>query len=100
MLENGTALKTWALAGEPAVGETIAAESLPDHRTAYLDYSGPLAGEKGRVKRWDHGSFEWLSTSDDEIAIVLVGERASFHVSLRRDAAVDSRWTLEFSTPN
>ena len=58
MLESGGILRTWALAALPAAGEPITAEQLPDHRLHYLDYEGPLSGNRGSVTRWDHGSFE------------------------------------------
>ncbi|HEV2971076.1 MAG TPA: DNA polymerase ligase N-terminal domain-containing protein [Pirellulales bacterium] len=61
MLESGAALRTWALAAEPASDILIAAEQLPDHRLAYLDYEGPISGDRGTVIRWDAGHFELLS---------------------------------------
>ncbi len=58
MLEAGEGLRTWRLASTP-FGETwaIAAEPLPDHRLAYLEYEGPVSGNRGHVKRWDTGEF-------------------------------------------
>jgi hypothetical protein len=61
MLESGDVLHTWALAAEPAPNLPIAAEQLPDHRLIYLDYEGPISGNRGTVTRWDAGRFEVLS---------------------------------------
>ncbi|MEM7228079.1 MAG: hypothetical protein AAF432_04610 [Planctomycetota bacterium] len=30
---------------------SMALESLPDHRRAYLEYEGPISGDRGEVKR-------------------------------------------------
>jgi hypothetical protein len=60
MLECGGALRTWALAEPPSPGRTIAAEELPDHRLAYLDYEGEVSGGRGSVTRWDAGTYEVL----------------------------------------
>ncbi|NUQ64853.1 MAG: hypothetical protein HUU20_20510 [Pirellulales bacterium] len=53
MLESGDALATWALPEPPDAAAELAAESLPDHRPAYLDYEGPIASNRGTVRRWD-----------------------------------------------
>ena len=34
------------------------AEVLPDHRLAYLDYEGPISGDRGSVTRWDRGTYD------------------------------------------
>ena len=51
MLESGDALATWALKHSPDSAQPIAAEQLPDHRLAYLDYEGPISGGRGAVTR-------------------------------------------------
>jgi hypothetical protein len=59
MLEAGGVLQTWRLANPPAPGSnSIAATALGDHRILYLDYEGPVSGNRGIVKRWDAGIFE------------------------------------------
>jgi hypothetical protein len=61
MLEVGSVLKTWRLAKAPETpGEMIEAVSIGDHRIFYLDYEGPVSGERGNVKRWDAGTYETL----------------------------------------
>ena len=59
MLESGDVLRTWRLAEPPQPGRAVAAEPIGDHRRAYLDYEGPIRGNRGRVKRWDGGSCDW-----------------------------------------
>ena len=58
MLEAGEVLRTWRLAQAPNdEASAIVAEPLLDHRRAYLDYEGPVSGNRGSVKRWDAGEF-------------------------------------------
>lgn len=80
MLESGETLRTWRLLDEPGPGRCIAAEPLPDHRKAYLDYEGPVSGNRGRVARWDTGEFTWTASSDDALSLRLHGERFSGRV--------------------
>lgn len=58
MLESGAALRTWRLAAPPIPDAgPIVAEALADHRLAYLDYEGPVRGDRGTVTRWDGGTY-------------------------------------------
>jgi hypothetical protein len=57
MLEVGEALRTWRLEGWPENGVQIRAEPIGDHRIAYLDYEGPVSGNRGRVQRRDEGTY-------------------------------------------
>lgn len=57
LLEAGAVLKAWRLATEPRLGESVSAEPNFDHRLLYLDYEGAIAGNRGRVVRWDFGTF-------------------------------------------
>ncbi len=61
MLEQGTVLRTWALALEPNSATQIAADALVDHRLAYLDYEGPISGDRGQVTQWDIGELRVAS---------------------------------------
>lgn len=49
-------LRTFRVMRDPAtaeVGDPFDAESIPDHRVMYLDYSGPVSGGRGSVLlRW------------------------------------------------
>jgi hypothetical protein len=47
-LENGDVLLTWRLSAPPETGE-VDAEPIGDHRVAYLDYEGPISGDRGAV---------------------------------------------------
>lgn len=58
MLENEEALTTWALPPQ-TLGEAFVctAAPLPEHRLAYLEYEGPVSGNRGSVRRVDAGSY-------------------------------------------
>ena len=93
MLEDEGALVTWALAELPAVGATVAAERLADHRLAYLDYEGEVSGNRGTVARYDGGSFEWLTRAADRLEFTLHGGKLQGRAALVRSAD-PQRWTL------
>ena len=92
MLESGDVLRTWALAEPPAVERTIAAETLADHRTSYLDYEGPVSGNRGAVSRWDAGTFQWERNASREIVIRLEGKQVSGQAALTRVDETSPSW--------
>jgi hypothetical protein len=96
MLASGGSLRTWALPGVPQAGETIEAESLAEHRLAYLEYEGPLSGDRGAVTRYDRGIFEWLRDAEDIVEVRLTGKRLQGVLRLAREAADFQRWRAEF----
>lgn len=97
MLESEQALLTWALDQEPAPGIPLPARKLADHRIAYLDYEGAVSGDRGIVRRWDRGSWEWITRGDDLLQIRLAGQRLTGEVIIRRLTADDQRWVVFFS---
>ena len=92
MLEDGSALQTWALAQPPSVSGPIAARRLSDHRLAYLDYEGPVSGDRGHVVRWDAGTFRFLLQETDRITIALDGDRLRGDYCLVRE---EERWRFQ-----
>jgi hypothetical protein len=58
MLEEDGVLLTWRLPAPPPFSRGVMrAERIGDHRLAYLDYEGPVSGDRGAVKRWDRGNY-------------------------------------------
>lgn len=92
MLESGDALRTWALAELPATGRSIAAEALAAHRTSYLDYEGPVSGDRGAVSRWDAGTFQWERDTACEVVVRLNGKRVSGQATLTRIDETSNCW--------
>jgi hypothetical protein len=77
LLEDGERCRTWRLLAEPAPGETIPAERIADHRLHYLDYEGPVSGNRGAVVRFDSGTFEWIADERPNIELELFGSRVA-----------------------
>ena len=96
MLESGPVLHTWALSQEPTTGRTIDTEPLSDHRKAYLDYEGPVSGNRGHVRRWDHGTYEVESESADRLVVMFQGEK--LHVTATLYADESDRWSVCFAS--
>jgi hypothetical protein len=97
LLEAGNQLRAWALAEEPQPGRTIAAESLPDHRLVYLEYEGPLSGDRGSVTQWDTGSFQWLEQTTQLVEARLDGRRLRGVLRLACPAGDSDRWECVFT---
>ena len=86
MFERGEVLETWQLTDLPAswarqlglalseASDVVPAIRLPDHRIAYLDYEGPLSGDRGSVHQCDGGSYELLAQQEDQEEFRLSGK--------------------------
>ena len=98
MLEDGGSLKTWALASPLQADEEIQSEQLADHRCEYLQYEGPVSGDRGSVTRWDEGVFEWIHRSKTSLLISIRGKRLSGTANLVRigkaDESAAQRWSV------
>jgi hypothetical protein len=73
LLEAGGVLRAWRLTETPDAGRMIAAELLPDHRLHYLDYEGPVSGNRGEVRRWDAGEYTWQACTERQVQVHLSG---------------------------
>ena len=73
-LKDFPLLLTWAIPRNP-LGESLpmecSAERLPDHRRAYLEYEGPISGDRGRVQQVARGSYEVVNWSGEQIELRL-----------------------------
>jgi hypothetical protein len=94
MLEAESILRTWRLAAAPCHRQAIAATALSDHRLLYLDYEGPISGGRGRVIRWDHGTFTGQVQAQEPILMHLQGERLCG--TLRLEQIEGDVWRAEF----
>lgn len=92
MLEVEGGLATWAMSGPPGEVEAMAAEALPDHRLAYLDYEGPVSGGRGTVARYDQGVFEFEHRDEGEVAVVLQGAAIAGRARLVRQGRGAHWW--------
>jgi hypothetical protein len=96
MLESGEVLRTWRLTAVPQPGgQAVTATATFDHRPMYLDYEGPIRGNRGHVVRWDHGMFTWQKMESDRLAVELDGVRLRGVMVLERTS--HSEWALTFT---
>ncbi|MBS3821615.1 MAG: hypothetical protein GVY16_03015 [Planctomycetes bacterium] len=96
MLQQGDALATWQFEADPT---TVDSSGLPGrriagHRTAYLDYEGPVSGGRGEVRRTEAGTWEPTETAEDCWRFALTGRRIDGRYELRRDREQANTWTL------
>ncbi len=75
MLEAGGGLRTWAIDAPIIPGVDLPARLLPDHRLDYLDYEGPISGDRGSVRRVALGTFRTIVWGADQIRVRLEGDQ-------------------------
>jgi len=94
MLEDGEVLLTWQLVQEPTGAESlpIPARRISDHRKVYLDYEGPLSGDRGYVERFDRGPLTIIHRSDGYYVVELAGDRLTGRFALRQ---AEAGWVME-----
>ncbi len=99
MLESEERLRTWDLRQLPAgwaehLGlpsseseseSEVIALPLPDHRLAYLDFEGPLSGDRGSVRRCDQGTYKFFQETEEKLIVVLTGKFLRGTVQLVRE---------------
>lgn len=94
MLEAGEVLWTWRLTAPPRAGVAGEATRIADHRPLYLDYEGPVPGNRGRVLGWDRGAFAWEGQDEGKIVVRLEGER--LRGTLRLEQITEEAWRALF----
>jgi DNA polymerase Ligase (LigD) len=83
MLEVGENLWTWAIDAPIVAGKDLPARRLGEHRSLYLDYEGPVSGDRGSVKRVDSGTYRMLIATDDHVCAIVDGSQLVGEVDLR-----------------
>lgn len=84
LLEVGAVAWTWRLLDEPGPNQEIRSERIGDHRLLYLDYEGPVSGDRGRVALWDAGTYRVTNESESELTVALFGARREWAIRLNR----------------
>ncbi|MEX0585289.1 MAG: DNA polymerase ligase N-terminal domain-containing protein [Pirellulales bacterium] len=87
MFEVGDVLVTFALPQPPGELPEQLVDALADHRPEYLSYEGPVSGGRGEVTRWDEGSYETVSRSEDAWEVRLTGRRTPERAVITQGAA-------------
>lgn len=91
MFQQGDRLRTWSVVELPQPdGPASTAIMLPPHRLAYLDYEGPVSGDRGDVRRIDRGMLQWLTDTPRRVVIRIRGEQLQGQLTLQRLSDRDS----------
>lgn len=95
MLEVGTAspLITYRSPRWP-IAEAVQLTQLGDHRRDYLEYEGPVSGNRGQVQRVARGVYD---LSGDGANLLLTFRSGTDHPPLVIDAAARARPAADFS---
>lgn len=75
LLEAGPVLRAWRLLAEPGQTRSVPAEPNADHRLLYLDYEGAVSGDRGSVRKWDAGTFDWIEDGPECVVIEVHGAK-------------------------
>ena len=102
MFEAGNGLRTWSLPSRPVPGTELTARALADHRLAYLDYEGPVSGDRGSVRRVAAGTYRALEWEPGHVRVRLAGDQLVGEVDLAcpgPDCTAGSTWSFRLSEP-
>ncbi len=97
MFEERGVLLTWACHCRPDSKAVGAARQLADHRLAYLDYEGPVSGDRGTVTRWDEGTYRASDSTADRWAVELHGKRLAGRLVLSLKDHATGVWSIVYS---
>src|SRR5262245_52879118 len=98
MLEAGSVLNTWRLAVAPEPNLVIDALALGDHRLAYLEYEGPVSGNRVLVKCWYSGELsEMPDSTPGTLLLLLHGARVDGFIDLTM--MENERWQFRWTKP-
>ena len=95
MIDRTDALATWRCPSPPhdADSDGMVCTRLPDHRRLYLDYEGPISGDRGHVERHDHGMCRLVIQGDLDWDLSFQGGRLNGDYRLTGEATGQS-WRL------
>lgn len=100
-LESGAALRTWRIL-RPLFENPQPALASADHKPKYLDYEGPISGQRGEAKIWDTGTYVSELWKDDRILVAVKGRQLKTRLRLDRakgDEGKDAgRWEIVDAT--
>jgi hypothetical protein len=94
MLERDGMLLTWAITELPQAGLRTAAKRLPDHRPAYLDYEGPVSGDRGEVRRVAAGEYRCRVVREERLLVELSGRDDLLLADLQQMEG--DQWSVRF----
>ena len=100
MIEDGATLATWRIEQPPdslAGDQSIACQPIDDHRLAYLEYEGPVSGNRGHVTRHDAGTCTMSDRSLSPIQVHFDGGRLKGRFVMERVESTPDQWRLRLA---
>jgi hypothetical protein len=97
LCEEGEDLRAWEFS-EPITVPRQKIIALPAHRRMYLDYQGPISGDRGTVRQVAEGTFELLQDSPVQWTIRLHGIALQGELRLSRQTLEQLSWDAVFSS--
>lgn len=94
LLETPSGCWTWRLLDSPEAAQVLRAERIADHRPFYLDYEGPVSGDRGSVAQYDAGTWIWVTATASRVTGFADGRQWHGRVILSADSA--GPWRLEY----
>lgn len=96
MIDNGERLATWkmSVAPETARDGELECERIGDHRRIYLDYQGPISGDRGHVTQHDAGQCLVTVMTESQWDIVFEGHRLNGYIRLMKSHRSKNAWRL------
>ncbi len=95
MLDAGETLRTWRLETVLQSDVEVRAVALPDHRRLYLDYVGPVSGDRGTVTRWAQGQYLILAEEPTCLTFEVESDRITGVVQMERSSGEED-WIVIF----
>jgi len=92
LCEAGETLRAWAFPESPFAVLQQKVTALPAHRAIYLDYEGPISGDRGCVRRVATGTYELLGESAAEWRVKLHGATLTGELCLTKHAPDSPDW--------
>jgi len=74
----------------------VSCEKIADHRPIYLTYEGPLTGNRGHVRRIDHGSYDPIEISVYRWLVSVQGAILTGRILLDGRTTGQNSWTLNY----
>ena len=82
MLEQNSKLATWRIDAIPEPNQAVPGTKLADHRKAYLDYEGPVSGDRGTVDQVTAGTYEICEQHDSYLEVLMTSGDESMRLKI------------------
>ncbi len=89
-------LLTWEFQHHPMDIPTQSVLQLANHRLEYLDFSGPLSGDRGILHPIDSGECSWLHRQPDRLILSFQGMQVCGTLYLTRVDCQKPCWNSQF----